>query len=100
MSRTRGENLKKHVGTQTNKTRVWVYLKLLPLALHAQALPISSKTTLASILYAPATMASMFLILKQQIRSHTRAFALALCLEHFTPNSLHCKQRGQIERGQ
>lgn len=63
-------------------------------------LPISSQTTLASSLYAPATMASMFLILKQQICSHTRVFALALCLEHFTPNSLHCKQRGQIERGQ
>lgn len=58
-------------------------------------LPISSQTTLALTLYAPDTMASTFLILKH-ICSHTRAFAL----EHLTPDSLHCKQRRQIERGQ
>lgn len=60
---------------------------------------ISSQTTLPFALCAPTIMASTLLILKQ-ICSYPRAFALTLCLEHFIPDSLYCKQTGQVKWGQ
>lgn len=61
---------------------------------------ISPQTTRPFALYAPAILASTFLILKQANLFPPQAFALALCLEHFIPDSLYCKQRGQVEWGQ
>lgn len=94
------ESVRATIRTQTNKPRIPGIFQtattsptcLGPCLSHPRPL-----WPLLSMLQPPPPLRSWFL--NKQICSHTRALTWpSAYLEHFTPDSLHCKQRGQIER--